>query len=113
MLRPSWRPADPWCLLLARENGFFDESGFYVRNKADKEEEKDAWLDSGEATLVSAEVRKRLAERTKAAQVTAVGCLLLLLLRPRPHRDFPLPAAATEPPAAPSGFRRPRTGPRR
>eukprot|EP00798_Chlamydomonas_sp_ICE-L_P009846 gene9846-7733_t len=55
----------PFNLNEEREEGDFDESGNYVERKND--EEKDAWMDSHEAKVVSEEVRAKIAAREAAA----------------------------------------------
>ncbi|KAL4436141.1 hypothetical protein ABPG77_005589 [Micractinium sp. CCAP 211/92] len=58
-----------------RERGYFDDAGNYVE-KADKDAEedaKDAWLQSDEAKVVSAEVRRKIEERQRAAEAAAAA----------------------------------------
>ncbi|KAL4422393.1 hypothetical protein ABPG75_008590 [Micractinium tetrahymenae] len=58
-----------------REKGYFDEAGNYVE-KADKDAEEDAadaWLQSDEAKVVSAEVRRKIEHRQRAAEAAAAA----------------------------------------
>lgn len=58
-----------------RARGYFDDSGNYVE-KLDKDAEEDAadaWLQSDEAKVVSAEVRRKIEERERAAEAAAAA----------------------------------------
>ncbi|KAK9818356.1 hypothetical protein WJX72_011218 [[Myrmecia] bisecta] len=59
---------EPFNLAQERQEGYFDESGHYVENKEEDETEKDAWLTSGEAAVVSAALRRQIEERQRAAE---------------------------------------------
>ncbi|GFR41660.1 hypothetical protein Agub_g2402, partial [Astrephomene gubernaculifera] len=65
---------EPFNLKQEREEGFFDEDGNYVfRKQAGEEgdEEKDAWLDSGETKVVSEAVRQRIEAQRAQAEAAA------------------------------------------
>lgn len=57
---------EPFNLKQEREEGSFDDGGFYVEKKGDEDVE-DAWLNSEEAKVVSDKVRKQIEEREKKA----------------------------------------------
>uniref|UniRef100_A0A7S2VV17 OCRE domain-containing protein n=1 Tax=Chlamydomonas chlamydogama TaxID=225041 RepID=A0A7S2VV17_9CHLO len=56
---------EPFNLKEERETGYFDESGNYVE-KREGREDRDAWLTSDEAKVVSEEVRRKIEQRQKA-----------------------------------------------
>ncbi|KAG2483126.1 hypothetical protein HYH03_018016 [Edaphochlamys debaryana] len=59
---------EPFNLKQEREEGFFDDEGNYVYKKqGEGEDEKDAWLNSDEAKVVSEAVRQRLEKERAAA----------------------------------------------
>jgi hypothetical protein len=57
---------EPFNLKAERERGYFDDDGNYVEHKTDPTEERDAWLDSEEAKVVSAQVAMHTDARTLA-----------------------------------------------
>ncbi|GLI71081.1 hypothetical protein VaNZ11_015992 [Volvox africanus] len=65
---------EPFNLKQEREEGYFDEDGNYVLRKQGGEEgddEKDAWLNSEEAKVVSDEVRRRIENQRARAEEAA------------------------------------------
>ncbi|GIL61778.1 hypothetical protein Vafri_16164 [Volvox africanus] len=65
---------EPFNLKQEREEGYFDEDGNYVLRKQGGEEgedEKDAWLNSDEAKVVSDEVRRRIENQRALAEEAA------------------------------------------
>ncbi|GIL85988.1 hypothetical protein Vretimale_9026 [Volvox reticuliferus] len=70
---------EPFNLKQEREEGYFDEAGNYVlrkQNGEDGEDEKDAWLNSDEAKVVSEEVRRKIeSQRARAEEAARRGPL--------------------------------------
>lgn len=65
---------EPFNLKQEREEGCFDDDGNYVLRKqpgAEGDDEKDAWLDSEEAMVVSDVVRKKIEEQRARAEEAA------------------------------------------